>query len=1431
MNLPNPTRCVWLLLVHEKVQAFLIYDNGSIQDIAYFLVAGGHDSYESVAKDIFASPPTDYACFQSKLSGPTLRPQNKPLRLTLHPNQLKRQLLAIQSEYNAWIANTPSKGCSNHILNEFASYPECLVYELLQNSVDSGATSVSYRISTANGQSKLVVSHNGRPFNLADVHGLTNFATSSKIPNGNTIGHKGIGFKSIFSLAQTVVITSGSLSFQYTKKRTEGGMSWIDFRLLSTNITPPSRETTVELSLRPMSFELEAIKERLNDLIDSKALLILSSLDKPLRTISVVSDDMEEQISVGTPVWNRIKNSKVDYCVTRWKDSQCLLVREGNNASDFVSLCVTIPKAKDKLNHGHIYSFLPLVGEKNASIVDIHAPFALDSRRESIQKSKGSGEWERVAYAHSHLMRIVFALYHNDQALLRRLYWRLIPPTSLREARRYFNDIFSKNELTWTLPANSLQHSSTQAIMTSKDAQFVDTSYVDLSDLTAAEMDNVLPLLPRISMAEYPDFWGSPGKVQSPIEEVKTSMTDFSVILRDTPNIRVSSAQLVDYRWSQAALKRIDELCGPRNAPKESVSNEAHKSLSALLRIVLTHEDATKHCIYRKVKNEFFHPLNDPSSFVTDLRDRRWISIMDPSAPLGQPKFNLFNPNSVIYGHLTDQEVRYFSSHLEWNKAFLPNNVNALRIPAPHSTQEIVIRLLQLKRYSLNLTENLEFYLQSATSIYRSISIPSQPPAALNDMREKFHQHELIYNPKSASAWLSPSKAFFDSRDHPEGLEASYPDLLSTFLPLGVPTAPDLVQLVELARKISRAPSRTHGLEEKVNGLRGIYALIGRKLDAWIKSGEDSNSERSSVTEFLEDPLLLNVKGAPLDARGRVFALDHSDLFAENVFKWRSHYKHFIHPSLLQSMNARTRAELQKLFPNIQFISFPKLDKTPPTQEHHRLSRLQTALDELNKILQDDFENGMSAASTCPKFDFHFGYHRAAIPVRWIEDSMHMQGACFERTFYLSETVSSGTWTALWLWMLSTEEPFPSFSKDFHNVSIAALALTLGPYFESFEENDDEDDEDEKWAEKVSTLHACREFFLHSEASPDSSPLETSLRLSPNILHSKSSSKKNDGKRSGKRSSLGASPNSTQPPSEVPLNIDLVSPRDASSDIAEAKDESSSPTSSPSHPSPSSPNTESSRQASPTDDDSTLSRQLASVSISNNNDLGGDGDGLVTPTLTPSSSRPGSRSRNNASFSGSIITPEQAEKNRNQGKAAEDVALRYERHRLLSHDRCQELPFIKDSLSDKSIEELIALNICSTAKTGNDHADSSLPLSDTAPFDIRSFVYLNGSWRPCYLEIKSAKNDDPRFNLSRRECALAEESTPENPYVIYFYQNFEAPSTEDETIVPPTAILIIKSYGDLHRHLEILPIKYRANFKDISKHSLPISEKKLPTNG
>ena len=306
--------------------------------------------------------------------------------------------------------------------------PLRFIYELIQNADDCEYDNISghhLRISFDNENSTIELLYNEKGFTSSNVFSITGIAGSTK---NNTmeheknliqIGEKGLGFKSVFGAAESVLIQSNYFSFristeQFTIPIPE--FNKFDDRIDGTRIliNLKKKNSAVEI-YRELKKKYASEKNILN----SNPVLFLNQLSKITyyqdsenyfsfevsRSNLDFSDErlqFEQNISIKYLEASGEKNKEtsidcfryskqINYnkieCQSRYGETTSLIEKKHQ-------LIAVLPKPQflDKLNFtGVLYSFFPTQIQTTVPII-LHAPFKLIGSRESIDP-QDSNEW------------------------------------------------------------------------------------------------------------------------------------------------------------------------------------------------------------------------------------------------------------------------------------------------------------------------------------------------------------------------------------------------------------------------------------------------------------------------------------------------------------------------------------------------------------------------------------------------------------------------------------------------------------------------------------------------------------------------------------------------------------------------------------------------------------------------------------------------------------------------------------------------------------------------------------------------------------------------------------------------------------------------------------------------------------------------------
>lgn len=99
--------------------------------------------------------------------------------------------------------------------DQYSKADERFIYELLQNADDQPENGQPVSVVLQLLKDHLLFMHDGRAFDEDDVDSICSIGKSTKRKDKEKIGYKGIGFKCVFTVSDTVIIKSGNYSFAF----------------------------------------------------------------------------------------------------------------------------------------------------------------------------------------------------------------------------------------------------------------------------------------------------------------------------------------------------------------------------------------------------------------------------------------------------------------------------------------------------------------------------------------------------------------------------------------------------------------------------------------------------------------------------------------------------------------------------------------------------------------------------------------------------------------------------------------------------------------------------------------------------------------------------------------------------------------------------------------------------------------------------------------------------------------------------------------------------------------------------------------------------------------------------------------------------------------------------------------------------------------
>jgi hypothetical protein len=194
-----------------------------------------------------------------------------------------------QSAAKRWdqLEGDPEIAAPWHQLFKQVQSPRHVLSELLQNADDAGATATSVGIE----KGYFVFTHNGEDFTEEHLSSMCRFGFSNK-RSLHTIGFRGIGFKSTFSLGDEVELRTPTLSLCFRQRRfTEPVWKESDSEV-------PDGVTEIRVSLRDGLIERE-IEKNLKEWLESPLSLLFF---KNIRCITVVDQELRWESTGEGPV-------------------------------------------------------------------------------------------------------------------------------------------------------------------------------------------------------------------------------------------------------------------------------------------------------------------------------------------------------------------------------------------------------------------------------------------------------------------------------------------------------------------------------------------------------------------------------------------------------------------------------------------------------------------------------------------------------------------------------------------------------------------------------------------------------------------------------------------------------------------------------------------------------------------------------------------------------------------------------------------------------------------------------------------------------------------------------------------------------------------------------------------------------------------------
>ena len=278
-------------------------------------------------------------------------------------------------------------------------FPEgtVILYELLQNAADSGASEAAFRLES----DTLLFSHNGFPFTENDVDSIS-FVNSSTKPLDN-IGFMGLGFKAAYEISDRPEIHSPPFCFRFNRHQ-EGG----ELLPIPTDCTHTSLESYSTFFRFPLKEQARGLIAEELKRFDGRPLLYIGA---DLRRITTPSGDfhLRQVRAVGQvrmlEVSESMTKSRTEYAVfskelelssAAWQE----FVRDRNlelsrleGRKQRVSIAISLDRGiPEAARSGRLQVYLPTDVEFKLGF-DVQGNFLVGASRKELRHV--SGPWNR----------------------------------------------------------------------------------------------------------------------------------------------------------------------------------------------------------------------------------------------------------------------------------------------------------------------------------------------------------------------------------------------------------------------------------------------------------------------------------------------------------------------------------------------------------------------------------------------------------------------------------------------------------------------------------------------------------------------------------------------------------------------------------------------------------------------------------------------------------------------------------------------------------------------------------------------------------------------------------------------------------------------------------------------------------------------------
>lgn len=340
--------------------------------------------------------------------------------IQLTPKPFIERRSKVYTGINIELADTIRKAIKT-LTSDINREPETFIYELLQNAddykdINKKSVNVNFTITS----NYLILTHDGQPFNFQNVYALTGISQGDKRDKTETIGFKGIGFKSIFKDSNFAIVKSGGFEFKFDEScfPKEAKRPWqiipiwvnsYDDELLE-NVHFKSAPVSIAIKPNNGNDKLRLIDKSYKNILskvfqDDRILIFLRWIDK-VNIIDTTDLSYKIELNKNKEKWfisSGLSEIEVDDSVRNWLNKQIsdedITIPEKYENIQRTKITFAVERNGSKIlgtNNSKIYNYLPTEIDFGFKFL-INGDFIPDGSRTELHNNEWNNYLGKIA--------------------------------------------------------------------------------------------------------------------------------------------------------------------------------------------------------------------------------------------------------------------------------------------------------------------------------------------------------------------------------------------------------------------------------------------------------------------------------------------------------------------------------------------------------------------------------------------------------------------------------------------------------------------------------------------------------------------------------------------------------------------------------------------------------------------------------------------------------------------------------------------------------------------------------------------------------------------------------------------------------------------------------------------------------------------------